>query len=156
LFVKVPEDDALDCDRCRSNGLPTKKSRHCAKQEAADGAEVVAAAPPESPAVQRRAKSGAMAKFMVTKMGQLVDHVWRSPSSEPSLGSVNANRPMLPGVINFHHPVAECLASFEPRYNCHAPTSHPRLMSAMGRLLPQAKDGVWPLADCPLTVSNMG
>lgn len=112
LLVKMAKDDTLDGDGCCCDCSATKKARNRTKREAADSAEVVAAAPLQSASFQHRTKPSAVAQLMVTEVVQLVHHVGRSPAGYPRLGGVDANRTMLASVVDFHHPVAECFTYF--------------------------------------------
>ncbi len=136
LFLHMPQNDALDGNRGGGNGTPSKQPGHTAKRPTAQSAKMIASAAAQSPSFQLFGEGRPMGSLMLAEMVKLDHQIRCSPASEKSLGGVDADCAMLAGVIDLHHPVAECLTSLEAGRDCHAPSSHRRRMSAMGRKLP--------------------
>lgn len=61
-----------------------------------------------------------MSSFMDKEIVELGDHFGGSPARKPTLGEIDADRAMLAGMVDLHHPVAKGLARVETRRNGHA------------------------------------
>ena len=119
LIVQMAQDDPFDRHGRGGDRAPSQQARDRTERKPANRAKMVAAAAAQSASIEHGLESGAMAQFMIAEMAQFIRQVGGSPSSDPYLGGVNADRAMLSGVVDLHHPVAERFTSLEARSDCH-------------------------------------
>jgi hypothetical protein len=81
---------------------------------------MIAAAPAHAARLKLGREAGAVATLMRQKIFELGDHLGCAPPREPDLRGVDADRAMLAGMVDLHHPVAERFADVQSRRQSHA------------------------------------
>ena len=116
----MPKDSSLDRYGRRRDGLFPGKSGDRAKQKSAQTAQVETLAPFSTSDLQLPIKNVAMSALVFEEVVKFGDHFGRSPSCKPSLCGVDADGPVLAGMVHFHDAVTQSFAVIEPSRYRHA------------------------------------
>lgn len=107
LRLHMPQNRFLNRNRRCGNCSTPRKTGYDPKRKTPKSAQHEAAAPALAASFKFRAKQGTMPPFMGEKSIKLGQHVWHAPARNPTLGQIDADRPLLSSMINLHDPVAE-------------------------------------------------
>ena len=118
LLVKVAQNHPFDRNGSGGDRMAAKQTGDETQNRSSRTAQVIAAAPGDTPCLQLGQKAGSVAALMVAEVPEFIDEVRRAPAGGCNLGGIDADRAMLAGMIDLHHPVREAFAKLEARRDC--------------------------------------
>ena len=100
LGFEMHKHDSFYCDRGGANRRAATQTRNKTENKTPDATKMIAAAPPDAPALQFGGEDSAMPLFVVLEILELTPKLSASPATGQTLSPVNIHCTMFTGVVH--------------------------------------------------------